>query len=116
MAEASRPKPRKATASKRAAKATPAVDLLDVPATGVDRMSVLPERAAAEQLSGGLDTSVFANAWADYWAKLLNSPARQAALATREVARRRAAARPPASSLQPPPRGSRKRGAPSAPR
>ena len=82
MAEPSRSKPRKAPAKKRAAKATrvatAVVDLLDAPATGADRMSALPERA--EQLSGGLDTSVFTNAWADYWAKLLNSPARQAAL------------------------------------
>ena len=82
MAEPSHSKPRKAPAKKRAAKATrvvpSVVDLLDVPATGADRMSALPERA--EQLSGGLDTSVFTNAWADYWAKLLNSPARQAAL------------------------------------
>ena len=111
MAEASRPKPRKAPARKRAAKATPAVDLLDLPATGVDRMSVLPERAAplppatvaatqgassdadadrlaraaAAQLSGGLDTSVFSNAWADYWTKLMGSPARQAALAQQVV-------------------------------
>lgn len=115
MAEPSRSKPRKAPAKKRAAKATrvatAVVDLLDVPATGADRMSALPERAAplppaavaakpgtaehldadrlaraaAAQLSGGLDTSVFTNAWADYWAKLLNSPARQAALAQQVV-------------------------------
>ena len=115
MAEPSRSKPRKAPAKKRAAKATrvatTVVDLLDVPATGADRMSALPERAAplppatvatpqdaaehldadrlaraaAAQLSGGLDTSVFTNAWADYWAKLLNSPARQAALAQQVV-------------------------------
>lgn len=115
MAEPSRSKPRKAPAKKRAAKATrvvPAVaELLEVPATGADRISALPERAAplppatvaakpdtaehldadrlaradAAQLSGGLDTSVFTNAWADYWAKLLNSPARQAALAQQVV-------------------------------
>ncbi len=115
MAEPSRSKPRKAPGKKRAGKATPVAtpvaELLDLPATGADRMSALPERAAplppaavaakpgtaehldadrlaraaAAQLSGGLDTSVFTNAWADYWAKLLNSPARQAALAQQVV-------------------------------
>lgn len=82
MAEPSRPKPRRAAAKKHAKPVLPVQPETHAPLVATS--PALP--TAAVPSSGGLDTSVFGTAWADYWAKLLESPSRQEALAQQVVA------------------------------